>query len=140
VLVEVKNEMNYATSPNVMIELWSRDRPSGLATTAATVCIHYFTDDRIILYRTPKMKWFAFSWYYRDQLPDEIGDSTGCHSCSLKEVKKLPDGILVMPCNDGKKCICIAANQFEANYDQGEHWFEITTLEKLPASKVFDCW
>jgi len=61
-LLEIKNESAFAGGANLCIELVQGydNRPSGLAVSQSTVCIHYF-GDYCWLYRTQAMRLFIRS-------------------------------------------------------------------------------
>jgi hypothetical protein len=62
--LEVKNEENQKDSKNLCIETHQGDprHHSGIMTSESTVCLHYFSDARVVLYRTQSMRlWLPIS-------------------------------------------------------------------------------
>jgi len=56
--IEVKDESNYIATNNLCVELFQgvAHKPSGISVSESNICIHYFSDDRIVMFKTQPMR------------------------------------------------------------------------------------
>lgn len=115
VLIEIKDESRYQHSPNIIVEMFSRKKPSCILTTAASVQLHYFSDSRIVIFNIAKLRWFCSCWYLLKKMPEGVGYIQYGNS-------------------DGAEGFIIAV---EVLTELGQGWTEVITLDNLHASYVW---
>jgi hypothetical protein len=62
--VEIKDESNYAESANIVVETYQGNprHPSGIMTSESTICLHYLSESKIVIYKTNSMRlWLPVS-------------------------------------------------------------------------------
>lgn len=116
VLVEIKDERRFADSPNMILEMFHKQKPSCLLTTAASIQIHYFTDNRIVIFNIPRMRWLCSCWYATKKMPAGIDYIRFSHS-------------------DGGEGFRVDVGQFLENV--GEGWLEVCRLDNLHESYIW---